>query len=344
MKNRRHLLGIGMPELSSYLEAAGEPRFRAKQIAGWMYSKLVFRVADMTDLPAGLRDRMADDFLSPGSSVAERLESPDGTVKLRVLLHDGESVETVVIPSLNRVTLCISTQVGCPVGCRFCASGANGLVRNLCAGEILEQFCLGCEEAGRRVDNIVFMGIGEGLLNFQELSHALDVLSSPDGMAFAPRRITVSTSGYVPGMRRLAELKKEYNLAISLHAVDDRTRSSIIPDRVRYPINEILEAADAYRDAVNRFYTFEYTLISGVNDSLPEAKKLGEIAMLHHAKVNLIPVNPVNPEFSRPSQRAIRAFEQTVASTGAMVTVRSERGSGRDAACGQLRISARRRQ
>ena len=341
---KKFLTDTAVDELAAWLREKGEPVFRARQITGWIFDKLTLEPEKMKNLPAKLRRALAEDFYAPSCGVAERIESGrDGVVKLRIALHDGESVELVVIPAQERVTLCLSTQVGCPVGCRFCASGANGLVRNLRAGEMLEEFLVGCAEAGRKCDNIVFMGIGEGLLNFDELVKVLDTLTSPEGFAMSPRRITVSTSGYVPGIRKLAALEKEFTLAVSLHAPDDAAREKIIPDKLRYPISEILEAADAYRDRSGRLYTLEYTLLAGINDSPEQAEALGRLALRHRAKINLIPYNETDSTFRRPRREVIEDFERTVAATGAAVTRRMERGAKSTAACGQLRARAERK-
>ena len=230
------------------------------------------------------------------------------------------------------------------MGCRFCASGKNGFRRNLVCGEILEEFLLGCGFLGKRCDNIVFMGIGEGLLNSGELFPALDRLTDQAGFRFAPRRITVSTSGYVPGMLKFAELEKEFVLAVSLHAPDDATRAKIIPDPLRFPVAEILRAADTFRERSGRMVTLEYTLLAGINDSPAQGEALGRLAFAHHAKINLIPYNAAAGEFKRPSRERIEAFARAAAQTGAVVTRRVERGSGRNAACGQLRIDAERKQ
>lgn len=331
------LAGISPDELKNYLLAKGQPAFRGKQIADWLYKKTCLDPAQMLNLPAGLRQMVAADFFAPSSTIAAIDASGDGVEKLLLTLHDGETIEMVVIPADERVTFCLSTQVGCPVGCRFCASGKNGFTRNLKCGEMLEQFLHGCQRAGKP-DNIVFMGIGEGLLNFDELAKTLEILTAPEYFAMSPRRITVSTSGYIPGMERFARLKKEYNLAVSLHAVTDDIRAKLIPPNVRYAINDILDAADRCRDANGRQYTLEYTMISGINDDLASAEKLGAIAKAHHAKVNLIPYNSTGGEFRRPEKSVIEAFQQTVAATGARVTRRVERGGKKTAACGQLRI------
>lgn len=341
MTEKPFLAGITSGELQSWLKSKSEPAFRAGQILDWMYKKQVLSPDGMKNLPSKLREELKKDFHAPSFTIAERAESPkDGVVKLRLELADQESVELVVIPADERITLCLSTQVGCPVGCRFCASGVNGLVRNLKAGEIIEEFLAGCEAAGRKCDNIVFMGIGEGLLNFEELSKALELLTSPEYFGMSPRRITVSTSGFVPGMKKFAALGKEYTLAISLHAPDDETRKQIIPDKLRYPISEILEAADLYRENSGRLYTLEYTMLAGINDSVEQAEALGRLARQHRAKINLIPYNETDSIYRRPSREVIEAFERAAAATGATVTRRVERGAKSAAACGQLRAKA----
>ena len=339
--NKPFLADAGVEELSAYIKGTGGQAFRARQIRDWVTGKLEIHPACMSNIPGALQRQLEQDFFAPSMTVAERVVSErDGVVKLRLQLFDGESVELVVIPAGERITLCLSTQVGCPVGCRFCASGVNGLVRNLKAGEIIEEFLLGCAEAERKCDNIVFMGIGEGLLNFQELSKALEMLTGKEHFDMSPRRITVSTSGFVPGILQLAALEKEYTLAISLHAPDDKTRSLIIPDKLRYPISEILRAADVYREKSGRLYTLEYTLLAGINDSIEQAEMLGSLARRHRAKINLIPFNATDSAYRRPDRETIEAFERAAAAAGATVTRRVERGAKSAAACGQLRVNA----
>ncbi len=333
---REFLAGRSLPKLTAYAHEHKIPGFRAKQIYSWLYDHAECDPANMKNLPKSLHEMLKNDFYAPGTAIAEVISSPDGVEKLALQLFDGECVEMVIIPAADgRMTFCLSTQVGCPVMCRFCASGQHGLIRNLRAGEMIEEFCLGVSRAGRP-DNLVFMGIGEGLLNFPELALTLERLSGE--FAFAPRRITVSTSGYIPGMKEFAKLKREYNLAVSLHAVDDETRARLIPPHLRYPVQEILRTADEIRDANGRQYTLEYTLISGINDSVAAAEKLGKIAVAHRAKVNLIPYNETSGnEFKRPAKEVISEFEKCVASTGARVTCRVEKGGKKTAACGQLR-------
>ena len=338
---KEFLITQSAEQLTQWCEKEGFPKFRAKQLLQWIREKLLIEPEKMLNLPETLRQKVKEHFFAPSMSVAEVASSADGVSKLLLELHDGEHIEMAIIPAGDgRVTFCLSTQVGCPVGCRFCASGKNGLKRNLLTGEILEEFLLGCQYLGKRCDNIVFMGIGEGLLNCNELFPALEMLTAPEGFALAPRRITVSTSGYVPGMLKFAGLQKEYNLAVSLHAPDEETRSKIIPDTLRFPIQEILSAVDNYREKAGRMVTLEYTLLAGINDSDAQAEALGRLAYAHHAKVNLIPYNSTGTTFRRPSRERIESFERAARATGAVVTRRIERGSGKNAACGQLRIKA----
>lgn len=332
------LAGMTLQELGIYVKSKGLQKFRASQIADWIYRKHVWDPLQMSNLSQQLRQELKEDLAAPAGSVETISSAPDGTEKILLRLQDGNHVELVLIPGDDaRVTFCLSTQVGCPVRCAFCASGAHGLVRNLSCGEILEEFLFAVRRLGRLPDNIVFMGIGEGLLNFEALSKALNILVSPEGFGMSPRRITVSTSGIVPGIRKLAELKKEFTLAISLHAVDEETRSTIIPPEFRYPIREILRAADDYREQCGRMVTLEYTLLAGINDSLDAAGKLGNMSREHHAKINLIPYNQTDRGFQRPSEKVIRQFMAEVERAGGSVTCRKERGGSTDAACGQLR-------
>lgn len=332
------LAGSSREELAAWCTRECMAKFRATQIAEWVFRHGVLDPMEMKNLPLPLRGTLAAQFHAPGSRVAECVGNAGQTEKLLLELHDGESVEMVLIPGKEeRLTFCLSTQVGCPVQCYFCASGRDGLTRNLSAGEMVEEFLLGTRHAGRRPDNIVFMGIGEGLMNFDELAKTLHLLTSPEYFGMSPRRITVSTSGFVPGILKFAELEKEYTLAISIHAPDDETRAKIIPAKVRYPIAEILAAADRYLEKAGRMVTFEYTLLGGINDSPEAAAKMARLAQKHHAKINLIPYNATDAKYRRPSPKAVAEFEKVIADTGAHVTVRSERGSENAAACGQLR-------
>lgn len=337
-----YLAGTTHAELLELTAALKVPSFRAKQLGQWIYEKHEINPEKMLNLPLELRQKLIAVTGSPRSRVVECVASPDGTEKLLIELDDGETIEMVRIPSPDRMTFCLSTQVGCPVRCRFCASGRDGLVRNLRRFEMIEELLLGCaRQEGKLPDNIVFMGIGEGLLNFDNLRAVLECLTSPEGFGMSPRRITVSTSGYVPGMRELTAMRREFTLAVSLHAVDDAVRGQLIPDFCRYPIAEILAAADEYREQCGRMVTLEYTLIDGINDSLDMADKLADLAHRHHTKINLIACNPVDGEFRRPGEARINAFFHRLEQRDAAVTLRVEKGTAGSSACGQLRIRRR---
>ncbi len=330
-------------ELEEYLRSHGAAKFRTGQICRQLYKNFECDPERMTDLPKDLQAQLKADF---GSSlpveVTEIFKSPrDKTRKLLLRLCDNETVEMVMIPSKERMTFCLSTQVGCPVGCRFCASGENGLRRNLTTGEIIGQFLAGVRENGNALpDNIVFMGIGEGLLNFDNLADALEKLSGADFFGMSPRRITVSTSGFVPGIEKLAALRKEYTLAVSLHAPDDATRAKLIPDKLRYPVAEILSAAAMYCEKAGRMVTIEYTLIKGINDTQEHARELAHLARQNRMKVNLIAMNSTFREYRRPERHVIDEFLKTVLSITPHATLRLSKGSDISGACGQLRRKA----
>lgn len=335
--NKKLLCSLAAEDVEAWVAAHDAPAFRASQILDWIYKKRIIIPDAMSNLPPGLRQALGEDFICASSTIESEAAAGDGTVKLLLRLHDGEAVEMVIIPAPDRMTFCLSTQVGCPVQCRFCASGADGLVRNLDAGEMLEQFFHGCAKTGGLPDNIVFMGIGEGLLNFSNLERAVRLLCDPEYVGLGARRITVSTSGFVPGMRQLADLGRQVNLAVSLHAVDDAARAALIPDKLRYPINDILDACEYYREKTGRMITFEYTLLDGVNDKPGDAEKLAALARRMHAKVNLIPYNQTTADFRRPPDKAIRSFHAILERHDIQVTLRMEKGSKVSAACGQLR-------
>ena len=324
--------------IESLVKNLGQPLFRAKQIMEWVFKHYELNPDKMLNLPLKLREELKDKLICMSSEIKEISKSNDKTTKLLISLSDGEAVEMVIIPSRERITFCLSTQVGCPVGCRFCASGEGGLVRNLKTHEIIEQLYHGIAYGGKFPDNIVFMGIGEGLFNFDNLAKALEKITEADYIGMSPRRITVSSSGYVPGIYRLIELGKPFILAISLHAVDDETRAGIIPDKLRYPIAEILQACDDYEKEIGRMVTFEYTMLAGINDSREDAKKLSVLARQHHAKVNLIPYNETCDEFKRPKEIDILNFRDILEEAGVTVMLRLEKGGKVNAACGQLRV------
>jgi len=339
MTTKHFLSSITADHLKEWLVENGEKSFRAKQILDWIYKKRVVDPQNMRNISEALRNKLRESFVCNSSRVVKKQEAEDGTAKLLIELYDGETVEVVIIPAQDgRRTFCLSTQVGCPVKCRFCASGADGLIRNLTAAEIIEQLYHACSVIDRLPDNIVVMGMGEGLLNYNNLVDALNLMCSPEYIGLGTRRITVSTSGIVKNIRRLADEGRQWNLALSLHAVDDETRYKIIPEETTFPLADILDACKYYHAETGRMLTFEYILIKGVNDDKKSASTLAEMASQYHAKINIIPYNEVGAnDLERPSDEVIYAFKSVLDRKGVHVTLRIEKGAKISAACGQLR-------
>ncbi len=296
----------------------------------------------MTNLSVSVKNALRENFIVNGVHLLQEELSRDGSGKMLLELSDGETIECAFIPAEDgRLTFCLSTQVGCPVRCAFCASGAGGFVRNLEAGEIIEQFLILCRRFHQTPDNIVIMGIGEPLLNYDNLVQALEIICNPDGMGIAQRRVTISTSGWTPGIKSLAKHGRQWNLAVSMHGPDDKTRALLIPPRYRRDIQEILEACRMHREATGRLLTFEYVLLAGINDSQSQAQRFARLAGDAKAKVNLIPYNKANGAFERPSREVVKRFENALKTLHIPVTTRVEKGADSHAACGQLRASAR---
>jgi 23S rRNA (adenine2503-C2)-methyltransferase len=326
------------------VEACGGKPFQGRQVLHWLWRHGVQDFAQMANVPTRLRAALAERFLVRGTTTARVDASADGTEKLLVRLADGETVECVLIPEGERTTLCISTQVGCPVGCVFCASGMFGVKRNLTAGEIVEQVLLaqGRLQAPRRLTNLVVMGMGEPMLNLDALLPALQRIHDPEGIDMGARRITVSTSGYPRQMERFAAADPAYNLAVSLHAADDDLRRSLVPTAT-HAVREIVDAAHRYFGRKGREVTYEVVLLEGRNDRPEDAVALVETLGTMPCTVNLIPWNPVEElaargALRRPSTARVDAFADALRRGGLKVTVRRQRGADRSAACGQLRL------
>ena len=314
------------------------PAYRIDQILDWVYKKHITDPNLMSNIPTNLKSLLYNKTAFEYPKIAEKSITSDSTEKFLFELEDSNYIESVIIKSPDRITFCLSSQLGCPVKCRFCASGMPDFIRNLTVAEILGQFIGLANYIEKLPDNVVFMGIGEGLLNFENLISSLDIICSEKYIRYAQRRITISTSGLPKQIDKLADLKKQYNLAVSLHAPDDITRAKLIPDKTRFPINEILKSCERFFDKTGRMVTLEYTLIENINDSLKQAEQLAEIAKKLKAKINLIPFNKVDGcEFSRPSREKCTAFSTFLQNCGALVTFRYEKGSNINAACGQLR-------
>ena len=326
----------------------GVPAYRVEQIRDWVFEKGVLDWEQMTNLPASLRAELSEFWDSVPMEKMRAQGSKDTTQKFLWRLRDGQLIESVLIPATkgtkgmrsSRLTLCVSTQVGCALGCKFCASGLEGLKRNLTTGEIIGQILLARNEAGRRIDNLVFMGMGEPLANLPAVLPALDQILSPKGLGIGARHLTLSTSGLVPKILELAKYPAQIRLAISLHGGDDRTREKIMPINRTYPVERLLEACERFIDQRKKMITLEYILIEGINDDLEQAELLAKHAKRLNAKVNLIPYNQVDGlEWKRPELSQIQAFCKKVEQGNApRVTLRMEKGHDIDAACGQLRL------
>jgi 23S rRNA (adenine2503-C2)-methyltransferase len=341
-----HLDELERSALASELEVRGHERFRADQIFRWLYRRGVTAVGDMTDLSKELRTALAQDFVIATPSVVQREKSTDGTEKFLLRLADGRNVESVFIPDTPAMTFCISTQVGCAMACAFCLTGRMGLVRNLSAGEIVGQVRVLADALGLRDSafNIVFMGMGEPLHNYDETMKALRILTDEHGFAMPARRITLSTVGLLPALEKLAKEPVMPNLAISLHAPTDVQRGELVPINRKYGVADIIEACRRFPLKRRSRITFEYVLLSGVNDRPEDARRLARLLASVKSKVNLIPLNaaPGIP-FERPSDEAVDGFAKILADHGLIVSVRKSRGRDIRAACGQLIVDGPRR-
>jgi 23S rRNA (adenine2503-C2)-methyltransferase len=338
-------------DLAPVLDALGEPAYRRTQIVEWLWQKRKKSLAEMSNLPARLRTELGARFSLQTLAHARTQGAADSTRKFLFRLHDGRFVECVLIPASpalygersDRRTLCVSSQVGCAYGCKFCASGLGGFTRNLTPDEIAGQVLLAEELSGEKVNNIVFMGMGEPLANLPSLLKAFELITSPWGLGIGARHLTVSTSGLVPQIVALADHPQQIRLAISLHGATDEVRDRIMPVNRKWPVDELFDALRYWTARKKQKLTLEYILIKGVNDALEQAELLGRRAASIHAKVNLIPYNTVEGlPWSRPTESHCRAFRDLVARAGVPATLRLEKGHDIDAACGQLRLQEER--
>ena len=332
------LQGLFPEELQALCKAAGQPAFRGTQLWQWLQVQGATRWEQLGNLPRALKEELAESHTPGPAILLKESGEPGGTRKWLIGLADGENVETVLIPARARHTVCVSTQVGCKMGCAFCASATGGYARNLSAGEIVAQVHLAAAQIGRRPDNVVYMGMGEPCDNYDETLKSVRLLNHPAGLHIGARRITLSTSGVIPGIRRLAGEGLQVELSVSLHAADPELRRKLMPVENKYPLDELLRECAAYTVETNRIITFEYTLIQGVNDSVRAAEELADRLRRFPCRVNLIPLSPV-AEFAgvAPPRAAMEAFLQALARNGVEGTLRESKGKGVDAACGQLR-------
>lgn len=337
-KNEKIILsGMSLEELEDLMKTMGESSFRARQLHHWIYSKSVSSINDMTDLSKKFREALSEVAVVSDVKIAQRLISTDGTVKYLVEYPDGNCVETVLMRFDNRanLTACISSQVGCAVGCKFCATGKRGFIRNLTRNEIIEQILTIQRDTGLKITNVVYMGQGEPLLNFENVVSSIDFLNKEFEIGI--RRITVSTSGIVPKIYELAKLNRQLTLAFSLHAPDHELRKKLMPIESMYHLDDVIKALRYLTEQTGRRVTIEYTVIDHINDSMEQAKDVNKLLKGLNCNINLIPYNPVEKdEFKKPEISRINKFKYILEQSGKKVTVRLERGADIMAACGQL--------
>lgn len=339
-EGRRHLMDVDTESLQQWLAEAGERSFRAAQIRQWIFRQRASSFAEMSDLPQRLRKRLEESFVLFRSTIRSEQSSSDGTEKLLIGLADGGEVECVLLRDGNRRSICVSSQVGCAMGCVFCASGLDGVERNLTSGEILEQMLWLQQRLtpDERLSHIVMMGMGEPLANLDRVLGALEVARSSDGLGISPRRITISTVGLPIAIDRLARHAVPYNLAVSLHAPNDELRNQLVPVNRRIGVQAVLDAADRYFAASGRRLTFEYVLLGGLNDSPRCATELAALLGRRGALLNVIPYNPVaGLPYKTPGGASVARFREILERGGVNVQFRQRKGSEIEAACGQLR-------
>lgn len=338
---KRAITSFDKKELSEYFETQGEKKFRLKQVLEWLYEKNAFSWDEMSNLSKKLREKLSAEFSICSLEIEEAVSSGrDSSAKYLFCTHDGHLIESVLIPARNRMTVCVSTQIGCKFACAFCASGSNGFVRDLSTGEIVDQVRLIQKDIGERISNIVFMGMGEPLDNYDNTLRSIRILTAEWGLNIGMRHITVSTVGIVPGIERLAdEGLSRIKLSVSLHAPSQQKRHRLMPVAGKYPLSELLSALDDAKDNFKRKITLEYTLLKGVNDLAQDADKLTKIAGRLAAKVNIIVYNPVKgTPFEVSDEETVSMFTDRLEASGIPVTVRRSAGDEITAACGQLRL------
>jgi 23S rRNA (adenine2503-C2)-methyltransferase len=336
-RQKENIRNLSLDELKEVFSRWEEAEYRAEQIFKWLYQKNVQDFAQMTDFPKTLIVKLEKRFFMGSLVCRKTLAAKDGTKKYLLQLADGHSIETVFIPEKSRKTLCLSTQVGCKFGCPYCVSGSKGFIRQLSAAEIVGQILEAQRLSGLQMTNVVMMGIGEPLDNYENLVKAIRIINHPQGLRIGARKITISTCGLVPGILELKKLGLQIELSVSLHATTDEIRNRLVPINRKYSLKKLLAACREYYESTDRVITFEYALIEGVNDSDFDAWRLGDIARSFKAKVNLIPCNPnMSLCYKGSTERRAKDFQRIVRSRGAAVTIRSTRGREIQAACGQL--------
>ena len=334
----KNIKDYNLEELKIELESIGEKPYRAEQIFKWLYVEKVKTFGEMTNLSLDLRKKLEENYTMCNYNILKKQESKDGTIKYLFDVLDGNAIETVLMSYHHGHSICVSSQIGCKMGCKFCASTGINFVRNLSSGEIVEQILAVEQDTGIKISNVVFMGIGEPLDNYENVVTAIRTINNPKGLNIGARHISISTSGIVPKIYKLAEENIQCTLSISLHATNNEKRSKMMPINNSYPIEELLQACKDYIAKTNRRISFEYALAKDNNDNLEDAKELVKLlkGMLCH--VNLIPINKIeNGKFDKSSNENIMRFRDYLNDHGIVATIRRELGSDIDAACGQLR-------
>ena len=334
----KNIKDYDLKELKEELTKIGEKPFRAEQIFKWLYQEKVKEFGEMTNLSLELRKRLEENYTICNYKILKKQESKDGTIKYLFDVLDGNAIETVLMSYHHGYSICVSSQIGCKMGCKFCASTGINFVRDLTSGEIVEQILAVEQDTGFRISNVVFMGIGEPLNNYDNVINAIKIINNPKGLNIGARHISISTSGLVPRIYKLAEENIQCTLSISLHATNDEKRSSMMPINNAFNIAELMEACKYYIEKTHRRISFEYALAKDNNDNLEDAKELVKLlkGMLCH--VNLIPINKIeNGQYTKSSNENIMKFRDYLNDHGIVATIRRELGSDIDAACGQLR-------
>lgn len=334
---KKSILDFNDLELVDYLATIGEPSYRARQIFEGVYAQNKTTFDEFTTLSKKTRQKLTENFYLRTLEKEDEITSTiDKTQKFLWRLIDGYKIESVIIREDKRITFCISSQVGCALDCKFCATGKMGILRNLTPGEIVEQVLLMQEIIGEKPSNIVYMGMGEPMLNYDSVIRAAHIFTAPQGLALGKRRITISTSGVIPGIKRFTMEKQPFSLAISLNSIDDKIRQKIMPISKKYPIEELIEAAKTYTEQSNKLVTFEYVLLDKYNSSIEDAKKLLQLTHRVPCKINVIPCNSDDPEYLPPSKEKVKDFEKLIHENSRRITLRKRKGWEIRAACGQL--------
>lgn len=334
------MIGLSLSELQSIMLQLDEPRFRADQIFNWIYTQNVKSIDEMGNVPKQLREHLKNNYLfNPLKIVRSTGDDNSQTRKYLLECIDEERIESVLMREGKRTTICVSSQIGCALDCKFCATGGMGIIRNLTVGEIVGQYLALLNDSKEKITNIVFMGMGEPFLNYENVIKAANLLNDPDGINIGARHITISTAGVIPGIKKFTEEKQRYKLAISLNSSNQDQRAQIMPIAKKYKMDKLIDAARTYYNSTKNFVTFEYVLMSGINDSKEDANKLIKLINNLPCKLNVIPYNTIGGKISRPSEDKISGFLDSFNDVPFTVTTRWSKGSDINAGCGQLVVN-----